>query len=212
MADRALLIAIVLVVLPCIAARCGGLKTIVIDEPIQGALVDDSTVVAAARVGTNFDELTAQVRIDGVDLIAAFALVPPFQDEAGVVMIGPDLVTVTGFTFTADPGAPRVIALSAAGLPTGPHLFEVEADLANGQGAVLRGTEFEQTGVFSLEVAGIAVSGLRNAPVAAGAEGVLVNAVLGSPLAARPVGLTGGGELRPGPMPAAEARINGGTP
>jgi len=71
---------------------------------------------------------------------------------------------------------------------------------------------FEVIGPFTLEAEVLASAGLPEAPLDAGAEGFLLNATLGQPFAAPPVGLSGGGELRPGFVEASEALVAGGMP
>ncbi len=199
----------VLAVAGLMGACPGRLKTIVIDVPVETDLFEDvpSVVSTFTRVGNNFDETTVEARIDGVDLIAALGLVWPFADASGVVMIGATPVTVSGFHFNA--AIPRQVFFDVTGLPPGSHSFEVTGERKNGFGSFTDDVGFDVTGPMTLEADVIAASGLPLGPEEFGAEGVLVNAALGQPLAAPPVALSDGGELREGFVPVAEGRIAG---
>lgn len=189
--------------------RCG-FKSIVIDEPMDAVLLDDPshTVVASARVGTNFDATSVEVRLDGVDLVAALGLVPPFSNAGGSVLVGSDLVTVSAFSFTL--GSPRLIDLAASGLPVGPHSLAVEGDKQDGSGSAADSVAFEILDPFSLAAELVAPAG--RGPANAGAEGTLFGSSLGEPLAAPPVTLSGGDELRSGFVEVSEAFLSGGGP
>jgi hypothetical protein len=200
----------VLAILPALlAARCG-LQSIVIDAPFHGALLEDPghAVALAARVGTNFDMASVEVRLDGVDLVAALALVPPFAGASGVVVIGSTPVSISQFGFSQS--NPRLVDLVASGLALGPHLLEVQGDKNDGSGSVLDAAGFEIFDPFALAAEALVPSGAR--PRAAGSEGTLFGATLGQPLAAPPIGLADGGELRPGFVEASEALTAGGAP
>lgn len=199
------------VLLPALLAAPCGLRSIVIDTPFDGALLEDPGhgVALAARVGTNFDLATVEVRLDGVDLVAALGLVPPFTNASGVVVIGSTPVSITGFGFTHDTN-PRLVDLVASGLALGAHALEVEGEKTDGSGSVLDAAGFEIFDPFTLAAQTLVPGGAR--PRDAGGEGTLFGATLGQPLAAPPVALADGGELRAGFVEAAEALIAGGAP
>ena len=193
-----------------LAAPCGK-RSIVIDAPFDGALLEDPShgVALAARVSTNFDPATVEVRLDGVDLVAALGLVPPFSDASGVVVIGSTPVSITGFSFTTDTN-PRLVDLVASGLDLGAHALEVEGDKSDGSGSVVDAAGFGIFDPFALAAQALVPSGAR--PRDAGSEGTLFGATLGQPLAAPPVALSDGGALRSGFIEASEALIAGGVP
>jgi hypothetical protein len=206
---RARLLALSAVLPALLAAPCG-LQTILIDVPVNGALLEDPShsVSAAARVGRNFQVPTVEVRLDGVDLIAALGLVPPFGDASGVVMIGSDPIAVSDFDFII--GNPRRVSFVASGLALGAHALEVEAERNDGSGSVVDLAGFQIFDPFSLAAEAIVPSGPRPRDLASGAT--LFGATLGQPLAAPPVGFGDGGELRSGFVEASEALISGGGP
>jgi hypothetical protein len=199
--------------LALLGGSCGRFKTILIDEPVEGLLLDDPSpaVMAAARVGNNFDASTVEVRFNGVDLIQALGLTPPFSGASGVVMIGGEAIAVADFTYQTNTSPDR-IDLSASGFALGAHTFEVEGSVTGGGALVSRSVGFEILAPLVVGLGAVPSAGLPQGPADLGSEGVLVNASLGQPIAAPPVGLTGGGELRSGFVPATEGLIAGGTP
>ena len=206
---RARLLVLAAILPAALAARCG-LSTIIIDRPFDGALLEDPShaVSLTARVGTNFNLASAEVRLDGVDLVAALGLVPPFANASGVVMIGSDPVAISGFSFTT--GNPRRVDVVASGLPLGSHVLEVEGDKNDASGSVVDLAGFEIFDPFALAAEAIVPSGARPRDLASGAT--LFGATLGQPFAAPPVALTDGGELRSGFVEVSEALIAGGGP
>jgi hypothetical protein len=103
--------------------------------PLPGLVVDDPSVVLAARVATAFDPMSVEVRVDGVDLIAALGLTPPFTNVSGTVSIGGQPIQVTAFRYdTSLAGNPEPVDAILTGLPEGAHEFAVRGlRLANGQ-------------------------------------------------------------------------------
>jgi hypothetical protein len=184
-------------------------------HPKQAALVDDSVVSAAGTFGIHFDVSTAEVRIDGVDVLAALGLVPPFAGAGGVVSVSGQLLVLSNFRFEQNvAGLPEDVwrvDLDVAGLDGGSHDFELRA--FNTRAGVVRrhAISFAVVAPFTLEAELLAAAG-QAAPQAAGSEGVLHAASFGQPFAAPPVGLSGGGELRQGFVEVSEARIAGGMP
>jgi hypothetical protein len=207
---RARLLALTTLLPAMLAAPCG-LRSVVIDIPFDGALLEDpgESVSLAARVGANFDTTTLEVRLDGVDLVAALGLVPPFGGASGVVVVGSTPVSISDFSATTNTN-PRLVDLAASGLPLGPHLFEVEVARRDGSGNGLDLASFEIFEPFALASEAIVPSGAR--PRDAGAQATLFGATLGQPLASGPVTLSDGGELRSGFVEASEALVSGGGP
>jgi len=199
-----------LAILPALLAAPCGLRSVVIDRPFDGALLEDPghAVSLSARLGTNFALASVEVRLDGVDLVAALGLVPPFAGASGVVVVGSSPVAISEFSFTT--GNPRRVDLVAAGLPLGAHALEVEADRNDGSGSAVDAAGFEIFDPFALAAEAIVPGGAR--PRDAASEGILFGATLGQPFAAPPVALGDGGELRSGFVEASEALIAGGAP
>jgi hypothetical protein len=193
-----------------LAAGCP-LRKVAIAQPQDGSLHDDPGVSVSVRVGRNFVHTGASVRVDGVDLIAALGLTPPFTDASGSVSIGTDLVAVTDFDYEipAPPGPIRVSA-TLTGLAVGDHIFESEAPPIEAGALGFDSHTFAVVEPFVLAVetfpsAGTPPPGL----VTLGGRPRAVT--LGDSLAAPAVGIAGGGTLRPGFVPAAQAR-SGGIP
>jgi hypothetical protein len=195
-----------------LGGRCGGgFKTIAIDAPTQAAILDETPVAIEARVEGGFDQASVEVRIGGVDLIAALGLAPPFSGAGGQVLVGSDLLTISGFDFTGV-GNPRLISLDVEGLSLGPHTVEV-LGLDQSAQLVLRSVTFQLVDHFTQRAGVLAAAGLPEgpAPIAGGAGGELANATFGQPFAAPPIPLSDGSELRPGFVEVAEASIAGGN-
>ena len=177
-------------------------------EPAEGRIqVKAQPVLVWGRMGKNFDAATAAFAIDGVDLVAALGLTPPFENAGGVVAVGPDLVTVSGFTFQPSGTQASQFTVVLAGLPPGPHLFTTSAERAGDLVAVDR--TFQLVDGFAQELAGTTSMGLVGGPRTLGAK-VLANESLGQAIAAPPAALAGGGSVRSGHVEAAEGRIAGG--
>ena len=185
---------------------------IVLPEP--GALVDDSTLQAEGNFGPSFDVTTVEVRVDGVDLLDALGLAPPFEGLGGVVLIRGFPVTISDFTVrrSIENGVfigPWRVSFDVAGLPEGDHVFEIEGFETNNGVFRRSSAAFAVVPPFTLEAEAIVASG-RRAPEAAGAEGMLQGASFGQPFAAPPVSFADDGELRSGFVEVSEARIAGG--
>jgi len=170
-------------------------------------VVDDPTVALAAQVATAFDPLSVEVRVDGVDLIAALGLVPPFTDASGTVSIGGQPVQVSAFRYnTATAGNPKLVSAALGGLPEGAHELAVSGlRVSNGQ-LVTDSHPFVVSSPLALALDVVPASANRTG---AAGGGTLAYGTLGASLAGPPVGLSDGGELRPGFVPAAEGRIAG---
>jgi hypothetical protein len=195
-----------------LGAPCAPLDTIVVTAPARDALTDDPQLAASARAGRNFGTATLEVRLDGVDLVAALALTPPFFDAAGSVLVGADLIDVSGFTID-DTQAPMPIQLELDldGLPVGTHLLEFEGTVTATSTLVTRSVAFERVLAFTQEAAALDSGALHGGPVTALA-GILRNASLGQPLAAGPIGLAGGGSVRSGIVEVSQALGGGSGP
>jgi hypothetical protein len=125
-----------------------------------------------------------------------------------LVVIGSTPVAISQFDVTAT--NPRFVDLVASGLALGPHVLEVAGDRKDGSGSSLDAAGFTVFDPFALAAEALVPSGAR--PRAAGSEGTLFGATLGQPLAAPPVGLADGGELRSGFVEVSEAATAGGPP
>ncbi len=180
------------------------LSTVAIQAPRVGSLHDDPTIALDVLVGRNFVQTATVVRVDGVDLIAALGLVPPFAGASGNVTIGGDLVAVTNFSY-AIPAMTDPIRVTAtlAGLSVGDHTFQAEAPSPGGGAPTIKNSLFAVVEPFTKELEVIASAGTPP-------PGLLVignhvgGATLGESLAAPPVGIAGGGEVRAGFVPAAK--------
>jgi hypothetical protein len=180
------------------------LSTVAIQNPRAGSLHDDPAVSLDVLVGRNLVQTATVVRVDGVDLIAALGLTPPFTGASGTVAIGGDLVAVSNFSYVI-PAATDPIRLTAtlAGLAAGDHTLEAEAASPTGGAPTIKSNPFAVALPFTKELevlasAGTPPSGLLVIGSRVGA------ATLGESLAAPPVGIAGGGSLRSGFVPAAQ--------
>ncbi len=186
-----------------LAAGCP-LQTVQISAPKRDSLHDDPSVALDVKVGRNHVATSAVVRVDGVDLAAALGLVPPFAGASGSVSIGGDRVAVSDFTYAIPQSGAYQITATLAGLSAGDHAIEAEAQL-NAGGASMKSNRFAVVEPFTLAADGIASSGTPPpGPVVVGNH--VGGASLGEPLAAPPVGISSGGEIRAGFVPAARGR------
>ena len=191
-----------------LGARCQPFSTISILAPLPGFVVDDPSVVLSARVATAFDPASVEVRVDGVDLIAALGLTPPFANASGTVSIGGQPVEVTGFRYdTSLSGNPKPVDAVLTGLPEGAHDFAVSGlRLSNGQ-LVTDLHAFSVSSPLGLALDVVPASATRAGAVSG--AGTLAYGTFGGALAGPPVPLEDGGALRPGFVPAAEGRLAG---
>jgi hypothetical protein len=190
--------------------QTAGFTVVVPLAPRDGALIDDSVVPAAGSVSSEIERASVAVQLDSVDLIAALGLTAPFAGAGGVVAIGPDLVTVSGFDFATNEAGWSHITLSLSGLPLGSHSLSLAGVNAATGAGMTQTADFAIVAPFTQEVQVLVSSGAPH-PLQA-ASSTLFGATLGQPLAAPPVGLPGGSELRTGFAEVAEARIAGGLP
>ena len=197
---------LVLIPLALLGAKCGP-PVFTLEAPDHGALLDEEPVAVFAIVAKAFDPASLQVRVNGIDLVAALGLAPPFVNESGSVLIGGIPVTVSGFSYDTTPPGAVLLSVSLQGLPLGSHAIEIEVTRISNQVVVTRIADFERVAGFSQPAVEISAGGLGPAPQDFGSEGFLVGAVLGAPLTGPPIPLSGGGELRPGFVPVAEALI-----
>lgn len=179
---------------------------IVISKPAANALADDPAIAIELSVPRRFVLDASVVRIDGVDLIAALGLVPPFDDASGLVAIGPDTIAVSDFDYVIPASGRVVIRAMLAGLPSADHLLEAEALPAAGGAPTIAPRAFAVVEPMTLEASAIASSGTPPPPFTPGPR--MGNATLGESLAGPPVPLAGGGTLRPGYVPSAHAKAS----
>jgi len=181
---------------------------VTIVAPRANALVDDPGVAIEVNVPRRFVATDSTVRMDGVDLIAALGLVPPFAGAGGNVVIGADTIVVSEFTYSIPPTGSVVITATLSGLPSADHALEAEAVPSGGGANSIKTRAFAVVEPMTLEAEVIASSGTPAPPFVSGNHAG--NATLGEPLAAAPVALSGGaGELRAGYIPVARARAGG---
>ncbi len=191
------------------ASSCG--PDLALGIPANGALLDETPVAIRGRVRRAIDFASLELRLDGVDLVSALGLVPPFVGAGGVVDVNGELVTVSGFDFdTTVPGNPVLLEAVLSGLSNGPHALELAG--TNAGMPLMASTAFELVAGFEQAAQVLGAAGLPSGPGVAGSEGVLVNATLGQPIAGPRIPLAAGDELRPGFEEAAEARISAGLP
>lgn len=176
-------------------------------EPAPDELVPANDLRFEARVPARFDPLTIEVAIDGVGVLAALGLVPPFVDAGGVVMVGATPVLASELTLDTSLVPPFVVTGRLVGLPQGQHGFEVEAIDPPAVDPTVVARTFHHAGPFSNPVAALPAAIQNGVPVAIPSGGSLANASLADPLAGPPVSAAGSGEARSGIVPAAEALI-----
>jgi len=183
-------------------------STVTINLPRANALLDDPGVAIDLTVPQSFTPTATIVRIDGVDLVTALGLVPPFANASGSITVGADTIAVTGFTWTIPPSGPVAITATLTGLPIADHVLEAQGFPSGGGAATTKSRSFAVVEPMTLEAHEIASSGTpAMPPVSANHAG---NATLGESLAAPPVALSNGaGTLRAGYVPAAQGRAGG---
>jgi hypothetical protein len=180
-----------------------------IEKPLDGALFDEPSLaasIAIPRVG--FDLLSGTVRFDGVDLILALGLAPPFSGASGVVVVGSQTVAITGFTYEVPPTGPASIALSLAGVELGEHLLEAQAERTSGVLAT-RSARFDVVEPFTREAEVVAAAGQPQGLLGSILGARLASSTLGEGIAGPPVPMAGGGSLREGFPSVARARALG---
>ena len=183
-------------------------STVTITKPRANALEDDPGVAIEVKVPQRFVTTASAVRIDGIDLVAALGLVPPFTGASGNVVIGADTIAVSAFTYSIPPTGSVVISATLTGLPSADHTLEAEAVPSGGGANTIKSRSFAVVEPMTLEAQVSASSGTPAPPFVPGNHAG--NVTLGESLAAPPVALSGGaGELRAGYVPAAQARAGG---
>lgn len=187
---------------PCTAP----FSTVRVDQPRAQQLFDDPAPVVhgAGRVGTNFSLASIEVRLDGVDLVAALGLTPPFQTQGGAVMLPSGPVTISAFSvFT--PGGQHTVVFDVAGLPQTAHTHEISALRIADSALVAASTSFTLTSPLGLAAQGFPAAARAVPAVVPG--GVLAHQTAGEASPAASLPIPGGGELRSGFAPVAEALV-----
>lgn len=204
-------VALVLCLAASLGPTCGPrFDSIAFLEPADGRLqATAQSVFVWGRVGKSVDPASVAFWLDDVDLTAALGLVPPFADEGGLVMVGPDVVTVSGFTFAPPGGATAEFSLTLAGLSAGGHVVTA-AGTKNGN-LIVRQRSVSLVDGFVQELATTAAAGLPGGPLAVGGR-VLANASLGQAIAAPPIVVPIDETLRSGHVEAAEQTLANGGP
>jgi hypothetical protein len=116
---------VVLLALGAVALTAATCPQVVVDSPRHLQIVDDPAVPVVARFGQNIDAATSEILLDGVDLIAALGLVPPFTGAGGVVVIGSQSVTVSAFEYLIAPPQPQRVRFTLTGLDPTTHVIEL---------------------------------------------------------------------------------------
>lgn len=182
-------------------------------SPGPGELVVETTPIdVTGRTGRAFDPLTTVFEVNGVDLISALGLTPPFTDESGFVTIGPDVVAVSGLSYDPTPPGDVQFAFVLDGLSVGDYLIEVASE-RNSDGAVVSRTQaVSVVGGFSQAVPTFSSAGLPGEAIVTGVAGAIANQAVGQAVAAPPVSDAGGGEILSGHIEAVEETIAAGGP
>jgi hypothetical protein len=188
---------------PCTAP----FSTVKVDKPRTQQLFDDPAplVQGAGRVGTNFSLASIEVLLDGVDLVAALGLTPPFQNQGGAVSLPSGPVTVSGFSVFS-PGGQHSVAFAVAGLTQSAHTHEISAVRTADLAVVTSSVSFSLVSPLGL-VAQVVPAAARALPAIA-PGGVLAHQTAGEPSVAGSLPIPGGGELRSGFTPVAEALVS----
>jgi hypothetical protein len=188
-------LALLLAAVASLGATCTGgqLKTVRVDRPREGFLVDDPSPLASI-----------DVTLDGVSLTSALGLIPPFQDQGGAVVLPSGTVQVSGFTVKAVTGS-RSVTLAAEGLALGGHEVEISAVRTADLALVTSQAGFRLVTPLALAAEALPAAA-RSLPAAVGATGVLAHQT-GGEGAAGVASNPGGSQLRAGFTPVAEALI-----
>jgi hypothetical protein len=192
-----------------LGAPCPGgqpLTTVKLDQPRAAQLFDDPSplVRGAGRVGTNFALGSIEVRLDGVDLVSALGLTPPFQSQGGAVVLPSGSVTISGFAVHT-PGGQHSVSFDVAGLAESPHTLEISALRIVNPAVVAASTSFALISPLGIAAQGFPAAA-RAVPAAA-PGGVLAHQTAGEAGAAAPVAIPGGSQLRSGFVPVAAALV-----
>ena len=183
--------------------------TVAIATPTPNLVVDDPALTVAARVATGFDPLSVEVRVDGVDLIDALGLVPPFSGVSGTVSIGGNPVQVSGgYAYdTSVAGNPKPVDAVLSGLAEGAHQLEVSGVRISNAQLVADLHPFVISSPLGLALGVVPASANRSGPVAAGRHARLRHP---RRLARRAAGAALGRRRAPrGLRPAAKGRHRG---
>jgi len=199
--------------LAVLAGKCGSVQAIRILAPLQGQLqVTSIPVAVAGQITRDFDPLSVEFVVDGIELSAALGVSPPFSGVAGVVMIGGEAVTVSGFSYDPTLAGTPAFAFDLAGLPAGDHALAVSGTRVSNGVMTTRTRDFGLADGFQQGVVAGAAAGLPGGPEALGASGYLASQCLGQAVAAVPISLGAAGTLRSGHVEAAEQQIAVGGP
>ncbi len=189
--------------------RCGGGgPTVRIDVPLDPALLAGGATALSAVTGAGFQTASITVELDGVDLVAALGLVPPFSGQGGAVLLPGGPATVADFAIQqGSPASLNRIDADVAGLAAGPHTLVVTA--LNAQSVLAS----DQADFEVVEAFGQAAAALSSAPAPPSFFPLtpipVANASLGEAAASPPIGTAAGDTVRSGFVEAAEQRIGG---
>ena len=196
--------------MPLLVAPGCNFDGIAILEPAEGELETHPPVRLEARIARSVAADSVQARLDGVDLIQALGLVPPFEGATGDVLVGGAWITISDFRFDPAGGFPN-LSLDATGLPLGTHEIAVSGHRPSDGADLAVVRSFTRIVSLDEKVRETTSAGLeRPSKTVAGVR--LGNAAAGDAGAGAPVHFPDGSELRAGVVEAIEARLAGGTP
>jgi hypothetical protein len=200
---------VVLLALGAVALTAATCPQVVVDSPRHLQIVDDPAVPVVARFGQNIDATTSEIRLDGVDLLDALGLVPPFTGAGGVVVIGSQTVTVSGFEYLIAPPQPQRVRFTLTGLDPTTHVIEL-------RGVNTIAELQTSTRTFSVSTPLALAVDAFDAGGSAAPKGLTSGSAyatsLAPPWSAGRIPLSDGGSIRPAVAGAAAALAPGGTP
>jgi hypothetical protein len=184
-----------------LGAPCGAPPPFSITKPREAQILPDAALPVVTQVGRAYDPASVVIELDGVDLLAALGLVPPFTDASGVIAIGGEPVTIQNFDFdTTLPGSYKP-SFEIVGLPAGDHQIDLSGVLLASGAPKTRARHFAQVDGFTPDASELAAAALSRPVAADGGRHVLAS-VGGDPAGAA-VPLSDGGTLREGFVSAA---------
>jgi hypothetical protein len=136
------------------------------------------------------------VNLDGVDLLQALGVIPPFNRAKGEVLLGQDTVSVNHFSYRTRGRGWDAISIMLAGLSQGAHVLEAGAHGPEETRSAL--SAFEIVGLFGMAPNGPTSSGIASARSQFPSGMRLEGAVAGAPTSGAPADLPGGQLMLPG--------------
>jgi len=173
-------------------------------SPGPGEIFTSGTLVLDGSLAGSVLLESVSVELDGVDLVVALGLTPPFENAAGVVMIDGAPVDVVDLDLVAPPDSRAILRGRIEGLAGGAHVLQVASDRSGGD-SVAQVRDFELVDGLAEAAQAVLASGLHGGPQVSQSGDILVNAALGEPLVGPVAVGTGGEEFRPGIVAVSEA-------